>query len=180
MRSRVICSAFSLLMNYLKGTVLLFVLFCSKAISQPITFQKVYYPNPLYGILIPFEIIQLPGNGYLTGNGHAILKTDSAGNEQWAKDYDAIFYCFNKTYDGGYITTGYDKLLKFDSSVSLTWSRSLTNLNNNAVFYTILETADHGFILGGGIFYLQQPDARFLIVKTDSTGNVTWSKVFDA
>src|SRR6185436_7388388 len=150
----------------------------SELCAQQVTFQK-YYVDSVNFFAPHYEIIQTQEHGYLAGNVRALVKTDSLGQMEWYKQYanigldSAEFFSIDKTSDQGYVTTGRYLIIKFDLNYSISWKRGLTNLVSVA-FYTIRETKDHGFILGGNL------SGNFIAVKTDSMGIVQWSKAYSS
>jgi hypothetical protein len=150
--------------------------------------------------------------------GHSdywIVKTDLSGNKQWDKnfggtDYDYL-YSIEQTADGGYILGGYSKsgisgdktqanwdasgftndywIVKTDSLGNKQWDKDLGGTNDDRL-YSLQQTSDGGFILGGysesGIsgdktqanWNASGNSADFWIVKIDSAGNKQWDKDF--
>lgn len=145
-----------------------------------------------------------PSNGNLD---YWIVKTDSLGNLQWDKDFggsdDDALYSIQQTTDGGYILGGtsisgvsgdktkptwglYDYwIIKTDSLGNKQWDKDFGGTSNDE-FFSLQQTHDGGFILGGysssGISGdKSQPTwgaEDFWIIKTDSLGNKKWDKDF--
>jgi hypothetical protein len=114
-----------------------------------------------------------------------LIKTDSSGNIQWNKTYgiseNISFNSVKQTSDGGYITVGSGSvrdiyLIKTDTSGAFLWSKTFGGFRA-AHASSIQETTDKGYIIvGGEISYSQDMDAY--LIKTDSDGNMSWSKLF--
>ncbi len=136
-----------------------------------------------------------------------IVKTDSLGNKLWDKDFggtnDDELYSLQQTADGGYILGGYsysgiggDKtqpswgfadywIIKTDSLGNKLWDKDFGGTGDDE-FYSLQQTADGGYILGGlsnsGISGDKTQAAwggyDYWIIKTDSLGNKLWDKDF--
>lgn len=134
-----------------------------------------------------------------------ILKIDSFGNKLWDKRYggtdDDQLFSLHQTVDGGYIIGGYsnsdssgDKsqasqgshdfwILKIDSIGNKLWDKRFGGTNSD-MLCTLLQTTDHGYILGGYSNSINSGDKTqaswgdydYWIVKTDSIGNKIWDK----
>jgi len=122
-----------------------------------------------------------------------IVKLDSSGNISWSKTIGGAnndyINSIQQTSDGGYIIGGYtnsfgagndDALIaKLDSSGNISWSKTIGGTNNDSI-YSIQRTSDGGYIVGGEIggeindFGAVNTDA--LIVKLDSSENISWAK----
>jgi hypothetical protein len=131
------------------------------------------------------------GGGYTT-SFYLILKIDSYGNVVWARRIDGIVpgdanfvnISIQHTSDGGYIITGstanpydaYDIIVaKLDSSGNLSWSKKI-NTGYYDIPYSIAQTSDGGYIIGGRVSINNQ--AQLLFLKLDSLGNVSWAKSY--
>lgn len=125
-------------------------------------------------------IILLTNDGYL-------FQIDSNNTVVWSNKY---FGCFegnflNKTIDGGYIVTGSTidtagrnvYLLKVDSIGNIIWEKSFGGLQDDYGFYT-QETRDSGFVIVGKTFSFGNGSSDVYLIKTDSLGNLLWSKTF--
>ncbi len=136
-----------------------------------------------------------------------IVKTDSVGNIQWqntigGNDWD-VLNSIQQTTDGGYILGGYsysnisgDKtensngyqdywIVKTDFLGNIEWQNSIGGSNGDCLF-SIQQTADGGYILGGYSYsnasgdktennwdtIMYSPD--YWIVKIDDVGNIQW------
>ncbi|HEX3079770.1 MAG TPA: hypothetical protein VHQ04_04875, partial [Puia sp.] len=91
-----------------------------------------------------------------------LVKTDAGGYVTWSKTYGTSSsdgaYGVVQTADGGFVFSGFEKqsslyqythLVKVDANGNVLWSKTFgSNLRKNLA-YTLLQTADHGFIIGG-------------------------------
>lgn len=118
-----------------------------------------------------------------------LIKTDSAGDTIWTKtyggsDYDRAFSVL-QTPDSGYVIGGYTRigtsnhdfcLFKIDRDGGMVWIRTYGG-NRDDYCYSVQQTFDGGYILAG---YTTQETYwhNVYIVKTDSDGLVSWSRIF--
>ena len=120
-----------------------------------------------------------------------LIKTDASGNERWSKTYGGISqdyaYSVQQTSDGGFVLAGFTSsfgagyndawLVKTDLFGNEEWNKTFGGINDDFV-YSVQQTSDGGFVLGGftGSFGASMNDAW--LVKTDSIGNEQWNKLF--
>jgi hypothetical protein len=132
-----------------------------------------------------------------------IVKTDSIGNIQWQNTIggngDDELFSIQQTSDGGYILGGEspsaisgDKtenslgfsdywIVKTDSIGTIQWQNTIGG-NNEDHLYTLQQTTDGGYILGGRSWSDISGDKSensnggfdYWIVKTDSIGTIQW------
>ncbi|HKR06808.1 MAG TPA: T9SS type A sorting domain-containing protein [Bacteroidia bacterium] len=137
------------------------------------------------------------------GADYWIVKTDASGNILWQNTIggngDDWLNCVKQTTDGGYILAGHsvsgssgDKseinmggddywIVKTDASGNIQWENTIGGNISDAI-YSIQQTADGGYILGGwstsGISGDKTENsnggADYWIVKTDASGNIQW------
>ena len=120
-----------------------------------------------------------------------LVKTDSSGNPLWSKTYGGNDYdtgwSMQQTNDGGYIMSAstrsfgqgnYDVyLIKTDSTGNLLWSKTYGGTGRD-VAYSVLQTSDGGFIVAGSSDSFGTDSMDVYVVKTDSAGNLEWSKIY--
>jgi hypothetical protein len=115
-----------------------------------------------------------------TGNGPAIIKTDSSGNAIWKKNYTAVafdgftgpiklsssgkIYLFSTLYTA---TNRYATCLANDGSVL--WSKSFAG--NGAYEIMAVDSSDNSY-------YAFFTGTASSLMKLDSSGNKVWEKVF--
>lgn len=181
----------------MRKMMLVLLLFPFAAISQQITFEIIYGGE---GYDEARSIWQTTDGGYIvagtsgsvfSGNSDVfLLKIDSVGAIQWFKfpggaDLQAG-YSVQQTSDGGYIVAGltdagdfggYDVyLMKADANGDFLWSRTYGGADWD-FGYSVEETSDNGFIIGGTTFSFGKGEQMYLI-KTDADGDTAWTKTF--
>jgi hypothetical protein len=159
-------------------TIIYLLGFSLNAFCQQTTFQKIYPGLPNEVIEHQYELIQTPDHGYIMGNHSKLMKTDSLGQMEWMRNLTVHSFVMTTTPDGGYISTGGNKLIKLDSLYAISWVKTLSN-SNSIRFYSIKTTLDNGYILGGNIDGLNF-EVYYILMKTDSSGNVEWSKIYNS
>ena len=133
------------------------------------------------------------GGTEYSGNGQGdiwIFKTDASGVIQWQKTsggsgYDSG-YDVRQTSDGGYIACGYQYgdassgdnacLVRLDVNGMVLWTKTYSLGISDEYAYTVEQTSDGGFILGGEAY--NNPGDAGLIIKTDASGTVQWAKTY--
>jgi len=143
----------------------------------------------------------------LGGDDFWIIKIDSLGTKQWDKDLGGtssdFFSSLQQTTDGGYILGGYSNsgiganktqdswggfdywIIKTDSLGNQQWDKDFGGTGYD-VLYSLQQTADGGYILGGASLSgiggdKTQPswgDYDYWMIKTDSLGVKEWDKDF--
>jgi hypothetical protein len=128
---------------------------------------------------------------YGTGSGRnaMLIKTDSAGNQQWIKAYggnsDDEGSAVQQTTDGGYIITGYTKssgagagdvlLVKTDTAGNALWTRTFGG-SQDEEGYAVQQTREGGFIVAGATSSFGAGSRDVWLIKTDSAGNESWRR----
>jgi hypothetical protein len=88
-----------------------------------------------------------------------------------------VGYCVYQLPDGSLIVNSANQsctfLTKLDSASHLLWSRPIS-INQNTTLPRLLPLQDGGFLLAGII------DNQYVMVKTDSEGNMQWTKSFSS
>lgn len=154
--------------------------------------------NYLYG----FSVQQTTDGGYIIGGKNMSLttggytdvylaKTDSGGNLLWSKFFGGFSYDYGNSVqqatDGGYIITGgfgsigagYNDvyLIKTDSIGNLLWSQTYRGSGYDSG-NSVQQTTDGGYIISGVTDTFAILNCNVYLIKTDSNGNILWSKTF--
>jgi hypothetical protein len=120
-----------------------------------------------------------------------LIKTDSSGNIQWTQAYGGpavdVGWGLVQTKDGGYAMSGYTFsfgaggqdgwLIKTDANGNMQWNKTYGGTNDDSL-QTIIIATDGGFAIAGKTRSLGAGNLDVWLVKTDSYGNVQWSKTF--
>jgi hypothetical protein len=129
---------------------------------------------------------------YSVGFGGYLVKTDMLGAEEWSYIFGDIipdyFYDVQQTDDGGYIIVGtYNEdiytsesevwLIKTDASGLEQWSQTFGG-SDMEVGYSVDQTTDGGYIIGGWTLSYGAGNTDVYIIKTDASGNEQWSQTF--
>lgn len=120
-------------------------------------------------------ILQTPDNGYiLAGNRGQLIKTDSNGNEEWRRNYQAEFHSIIPTRDSGFVLgcTRRPFLLKINSQGEEEWRQSFGSSPYD-ITHSIIALADGGFAIIGDT-QSHGYGARPWVVKTNTQGEVEW------
>jgi hypothetical protein len=158
--------------------------------------------NKTYGggnIDICYSLIQTSDLGYaLTGYTLSygayidfwLVKTDPTGNTMWSKTYGGsdqdIPFSLIQTDDGGYAIAGYTNfggvpfnawLVKTNSSGDTEWSQHYGGTGYESA-NSVIQTTDGGYTLAGYTAGSYSPDQQVLLIKTNSTGSMEWSKTY--
>jgi hypothetical protein len=116
-------------------------------------------------------------------NGQALLaKFDSSGNNLFWKTYQTgEAKCAVQTIDGGYALAGSGEVnfIKTDAEGNVEWSKNFMYGNMTYTISSMAQTRDGGYILTGCVpsGYIPRLDWT---VKTDSEGNIVWTKTIDS
>jgi nitrous oxidase accessory protein NosD len=138
-------------------------------------------------------LVQTSDKGYafLLG-GTALTKTNSEGKVQWNITFSGAASSMVQTSDGGYVIAGYvstaqiqngryDTLFwvaKVNSAGKLLWTNSFGGVGISQAS-SVVQTSDGGYALAGETnTFSVNGESEFWLVKTDSAGNVQWSKPF--
>jgi hypothetical protein len=184
-------------MNYLFLIAVLFFLY-SDSSAQPETLWTKTFGGS--NIDIGHSVEQTSDGGYvitgytrsygtMSGRNIWLIKTDSTGTEEWNNAFggnnDEEAYSVQQTTDGGYILTGYTDsfgagmkdviLLKADNLGNEVWKKTFGGVNDEEG-YSVRQTADGGFIIGGVTSSFAAGGRDVWIIKTDISGNEQWRK----
>ncbi|MFA7714624.1 MAG: prepilin-type N-terminal cleavage/methylation domain-containing protein [Candidatus Paceibacterota bacterium] len=120
-----------------------------------------------------------------------VTKLDSSGNLSWAKTIGGASYEYpryvHQTLDGGYVIAGYTGglgsegggedffITKLDSSGNLSWAKTIGGTGNEWAL-SAQQTSDGGYIMAGRTNSFGAGNYDTLLVKLDSSGNLSWAK----
>jgi hypothetical protein len=132
----------------------------------------------------PFgSVMQTSDKGYIicgssgTNDPLVLIKTDPDGNEVWNKKFGAVHGQFvQQTSDGGFIAVGKTDsfgpqdtyMLKTDNSGNEQWSK----VHKGGFAFEIKQTFDGGYGMIGG------SESGMYFVKTNGSGDTTWTRTF--
>jgi predicted secreted protein/Mg-chelatase subunit ChlD len=158
--------------------------------------------NPDVGQISTGSSIQETGEGgYIVAGDSSkgsilLIKTDAQGGKLWEKTFggsavdSAIFDANSRvllTSDGGYLIEGSTSsegsggidlwLIKTDSAGNVIWSRAYGGKGDD-YGTAFQQTADGGYIIAGHTSSSGEGGADLWLFKTDSAGNVIWSRTF--
>lgn len=175
-------------------TLLLFLTIGFAALAQPNLFSKVYY----YGgsQVTGNAILQDYDKGFVVAGSYnylpMLMKTDSAGNLLWQKNYGTQYYNFGfyaitGTNDSCFAAAGMLEnaahshqeliIMKTKNNGDTLWTKELVTGQDDFP-YAITQTYDHGYIITGYTSYngSTTPSVQIMVLKTDSAGNLQWRK----
>ncbi|MBK7569466.1 MAG: T9SS type A sorting domain-containing protein [Chitinophagales bacterium] len=120
-----------------------------------------------------------------------LIKTDAGGNLLWTKTIgtagnDAA-YGIVQTADSGYVFSGneltygingFAHLVKTDKNGNVVWSKTFGNSIRKNYIFSLEQTSDNGFIMGGYENNFISTNDEFSMIKADSAGNMVWYKTY--
>ena len=117
-----------------------------------------------------------------------MVKTDSVGNMLWSKTYGGVSGdSVVQTSDGGFAIAGMTLpvgangnevyLVKTDSVGNMLWSKTYGGTGTDEG-YSVVQTSDGGFAIAGMTLPVGANGNDVYLVKTDSVGNMLWSKTY--
>ncbi len=133
--------------------------------------------------------------GYTTVNEDFVqawlAKIDSEGNVQWKQTYgtsgDNEIYAIIQNGDGGYFLGGFTSqkgagledfwLIETDSSGNIIWDQTYGGTGYD-ITGSFVQTNDGGFALFGYSNSSGNGSEDFMMVKTDSSGTMQWTKTY--
>ena len=148
-----------------------------------------------------YEVQQTTDGGYIIiartesfGAGNSdfwLLKTNSSGDTIWTKTYGGIDNensgSGQQTSDGGYIIVGYTEsygagdfdiwLVKTDVNGDTSWTKTYGGTQAESG-HSVKQTNDGGYIIAGTTHSFGPGNSNIWLIKTDSLGDSTWSKIY--
>jgi hypothetical protein len=131
-------------------------------------------------------VAQTTDGGYIFSQVDKIIKTDSLGNVNWARQ-DSMQYAgafkIIQTSDGGYIMIGgqwISLLIKLTPSGYLDWCKYYDGFNYNFAsrITHVKQTIDGGYILTGYTTRFGSGQSDVYLMKIDAAGNIMWSRTY--
>jgi hypothetical protein len=133
---------------------------------------------------------QVSGSGVSFTDAY-LIKTYSNGNVTWTKTFGGSGFDYaasvQQTSDGGYIIAGtfeyntaldYDAyLIKTDPNGDSLWIKSFGGTDSDEA-RSVHQTTDGGYVIAGATFSFGAGGYDLYLIKTDSSGNLLWSKTF--
>lgn len=147
-----------------------------------------------------YSVRQTTDGGYIivgntvsfgTSNSNVyLIKTNAVGDTLWTKSFGGggfdIGSSVEQVTDGGYIIVGNTNsfpgnnavyLIRTDTSGNLLWTKTLGGINQD-FGYSIREVAGGGYVIVGRTNSFGAGNYDVYLMKTDSIGNLLWSKTF--
>lgn len=136
-----------------------------------------------------YSVQQTADGGFILADwsGWAI-KTDERGYEQWNRTYkNAGVKSIQQIYDDGYIFAGFAGsraesalLIKANAIGNELWNKTFREeKDSSSTFLSVKQTSDGGYIAAGATDTESwAKSGAAIIVKTDTDGNIKWSKRF--
>ncbi|MCC6448340.1 MAG: T9SS type A sorting domain-containing protein [Chitinophagaceae bacterium] len=117
-------------------------------------------------------------------NDCLLIKTDSIGNIEWKKRYDAGGYdvavCGLQTLDGGYIISGArgssNWIVKADSMGQMEWSRTYSTGTNDGLCW--ISQLSNGEYISAGAKVVTGMNKQAGIRKLKPDGTINWEKLY--
>ncbi|MBI5217955.1 MAG: gliding motility-associated C-terminal domain-containing protein [Bacteroidia bacterium] len=163
------------------------------------TWHNGSYPSAASGYTR--DVCQTTEGGFVfTGlvdanNTFGVIRTDANGNIVWTKAYgDSCAlgcgqrsHAVQQTADGGFIICGYTfsfgagdydaYLIKTDGSGNIVWTKTYGTTGAEEA-YSVRQTTDGGYIFTGYTRISIMDPAHIILVKTNSSGDLLWTKSF--
>lgn len=121
-----------------------------------------------------------------------LIKTDENGSVSWDREfggvYDECAFCVQQTIDGGYVVAGYTEsfgagssdfwLVKTDQLGLPLWNRTYGGSGLDQAFSVVQASDGNGYVIAGQTDSLGAGSSDFWLVRTDSSGNIVWSRSY--
>jgi hypothetical protein len=134
------------------------------------------------------------GSTSSTGDGSVdvyLVKMDAKGVVQWERAFGGTDWdearAVQETSDGGFVVVGSTRsfggggsdylLIRTDAAGNDLWATALGGPGNQYGF-SVIETADGGFLVAGQTSSVRGTDYDLSLVKTDSQGGLLWAKTY--
>ena len=117
-----------------------------------------------------------------------LVKTNSSGYHEWNQTFWWSYEWTNRglihTTDSGYALLGKHPLwkdvilVKTDASGHQEWNQTLVTLEEAEIIKSLVQTADEGYIIAGGIKPSSTSERDFWLMKVNSTGHHEWNRTY--
>jgi len=138
-----------------------------------------------------YSVQQTTDGGYIVaGYGFYLVKTNASGDTLWTRHYGfAADWSFSvqQTADGGFIVGGLTEslsggendlyLVKTNSQGDTIWTRTYGGSDDDGA-YSVRQTADGGYIIGGATWSFGAGQCDFYLVRTNSLGDTLWMSTY--
>ncbi len=120
-----------------------------------------------------------------------LVKTDSSGDTMWTRTWGGRSpdegYSVAQTADSGYVITGWTGsfgaggcdvyLVKTNASGDTVWTRTFGGSDLDCG-YSVLQSADGGYVIAGGTRSFGADEGDVYLVKTNTSGDMIWNKTY--
>ncbi|OGF68060.1 MAG: hypothetical protein A2Y62_13775 [Candidatus Fischerbacteria bacterium RBG_13_37_8] len=130
----------------------------------------------------------LDGGVIMISTGNLVLKLNASGGLLWRRKFIGVgeLNSITQTKDGGYIIAGWIPgsggsdffIVKLDNFGNVIWKRSIGGTGWDKA-HSIIPTSDGGYIVSGGSGSFDSQYGDILLVKLNSSGNISLSRIFE-
>jgi len=163
--------------------------------AQQSPFSKVFY-DPA-GSVQGYSIAKTFDQNFMVAgqkdNRAMVMKVSPAGIVMWGKKISSFngsyFNCVITTHDSTCLLAGVTPdtatgirdiaCTRITASGDTLWSKKIA-FGTDAYLYSVSQTSDHGFILGGYLVQPVSPGKSMLVIKLDASGGLTWARILAA
>ena len=150
-----------------------------------------------------YDFVKMPDDGYalageFIGGGQNyytyLIRTNSLGDTLWTRKFGDpgeinTPYSLALTDDGGFVLTGETTsppstgendlfLIKTDVNGNLLWDKRFGTPALIEQGYSVLQTSDGGFLVGGTVIDALTEKSTGILIKTDAGGDTIWTKQY--
>jgi hypothetical protein len=179
--------------------LLMFLLVITSLLKSQIAFLRTY---GCYDINKGYSVAMAYDQGYVVVGSACwvmffdgyLIRTNNYGDTVFTKllnsypdFFDEVAYAVDNTADTGFIVTGRTcgesyrsdiLLIKLDKNGETVWSKSIGDTKEEFGIYA-RQTTDGGYIISGGMSFPEGPfEYQAYLVKTNSDGDMLWSKYY--
>ncbi len=134
-------------------------------------------------------VIQTSDSGFVLAGGNWLARTDGLGNLDWSRTYDGAdrFASVIEVDDGELILAGDTRsygaesadfwLVKTDDSGNVEWNHTYGGADFDRA-HSFVKMSDGGYALAGETSSFGAGENDVWLIKTDSSGNMEWSRTY--